>query len=83
MYKIKIVIKPAENEADEKRYKAQYIKADDVLRLSDNEVIVYGNVFTSTIIQTTATLNDLKTIVDKWTGSDLIANMEISKDIED
>lgn len=83
MYKIKIVINAVKSEEDEKRYKAQYTKANDILKLSDNEVLVYGNIYTSTIVQTTATQNDLKIIVDMWTDADLSANMEISKDVEE
>lgn len=83
MFKAKILIKSAESEADEQRYKIQYTKANDILNLSKAPVIVYGNVFTSTILQTVVDLNDLKTIVDVWTDSDLTAKLEISKDIED
>lgn len=83
MYKVKIVIKSAESEADEQRYKIQYTKANDILNLSKAPVLVYGNIYTSTIIQTTVDVNDLRTMLDVWINSDLTAKFEISKDIED
>lgn len=83
MYKVKILIKPAESEEDEQRYKIQYTKANDILGLSKAPVIVYGNVFKLTTLQTVADLNDSKTIFDVWTNSDLTAKLEISKDTEE